>query len=317
MSEVNTTTNVKEEVEAKKEETEQKDSDYSLKIEKIKFEPHFEIRKVNSLEIETLIDSVFAGNIAPDYAGCKILINDPVRFRVPEYIRRNFPPNAPFIAIRFDRSNNPNPNAGSEDSNIISRAEASAEKSTTVKKGESIDRLKLVYGYRNQPRNRTFTITERTKQTFRQFLFDNDLKNYNKHNWEDKVEEHPVVRTFDGARIQTTCLELYGLDIRKFLAAIYGNGAENDNDPPKYFYNFTVLDFISDPTRKPFGGIQYQGIDPNGNPIPMPNEDAEFLISITKMDAGFVNSLIDYKHLGMARDHFLKLAFGKDYQSYK
>ena len=262
-----------------KNDPEVKEEGFTIEVEPVEFVPHAEMRYMNTKELERLINSMFAGDIAPDYMGCKILLNDPNVAPVPRFIANTQQPNSPYLVLRFSHTSD---NADPETSNIIKRADAYGN--------DGLDRIVRVLGTKKAPASRLFVTTQRTKDMLTEFLPDPMKKN---PQWDQRTEEH-VIRIQDGASMtrEITVVEIYGLSIEKFIAKIYGNKLLDSEGNE-----------VIDKEGKPVESCAYhmnvvrQIYHPNINPMMAAQmrspEDMEYLISITKMSWDAVDDVCD------------------------
>lgn len=258
-----------------KEATTPEKEDYTLDVEPIEFKAHAKTRFINSTELEKIINSIFAGEIAPDYAGCKIMINDPSRTVVPRFIQDTVPLNAPYLTLRFNRRTNSN--AGPEDSNIVPKSMAAG------KDYGDIARLVNVLGAKAEPASRLFTVTERTKEMLLEFVPDN-MKNNPR--WNERTEEHAIMLNDNmGTRQIVNVVEIYGLSLEKFLEKIYGSTVgEGDDKRMKYGYKINIMREI-------------QTFNPAFTPTMYPNDNFEFLMQVLQMDWDTVDEVSNAVHM--------------------
>ena len=273
MSEVTTTTN--ENVENKEVNTEEaKKSEYTLEVEPIPFEGQFSYWDGSSLQLENIINSLFAGDIAPDYVGCKIIANDPKMFTsIPTMFARdpnNVVNNGKYLLVlRFECKND---KADYDDCNIILRNREKFKSGSNL----FLQQMNRTLGTMDSRTSniRRFTLTERTKQMLYKFLPDRDMSN---PRWEERSIEFISRKNTDAGMLSTSAVEIYGLSLSKFLREIYGY--KDSDGKRKYAYNMDILRVI----RMPNNPVAY---DQFNRPIntPMLVEDAEYTIRVTKMD---------------------------------
>ena len=188
--------------------------------EVIKFDANIKSCFINTIELASVIDGLFAPAMR-DYEGCKISLNDG---RIPTIISNDIPYGALYVSLYFkDRSGS---NEECPIRNVVVRS--------NTKGNTKMESLRRMTG---AAAGRMYDITPETYEALDEFRFFPQRKCV----WSNLTSEIVSNYGYSGTYNQQIVACITGLDLNKIINAIYGNRT----DEGIFQYQVTPVQFVA------------------------------------------------------------------------